>query len=191
MTLSPEERLEQWWHDHSLAVLRYAQRRVAPADVEDVVTETFTIAWRRSAEVPDFPLPWLLGVARRVAANTVRSGERRTALLDRLARAHEQSQPSVTDGGIQEALEQLSDDDRELLTLIGWDGLSPHEAADALGCAHATLRVRLHRARGRLRRALTDQVSPSPPAPDPPARQPARPHRPTTPISHPAQEGLR
>jgi RNA polymerase sigma-70 factor (ECF subfamily) len=45
----------------------------------------------------------------------------------------------------------LSASDRELLTLIAWDGLTPTEAAQALGCSRATLAVRLHRARARLR----------------------------------------
>ena len=34
------------------------------ACAEDVASETFLIAWRRLADVPEQPLPWLLGVAR-------------------------------------------------------------------------------------------------------------------------------
>ncbi|GAB3989943.1 hypothetical protein GCM10029978_116500 [Actinoallomurus acanthiterrae] len=57
------------------------------------------------------------------------------------------------------ALAALSDDDREVLTLIAWHGLTPREAASVVGCSAATYSVRLHRARRRLERAMT-----SPPA---------------------------
>ena len=43
----------------------------------------------------------------------------------------------------------LLDADRELLTLLAWDGLSQEEAAVALGCSRGALKVRLHRARRR------------------------------------------
>ncbi|HXQ00678.1 MAG TPA: sigma factor-like helix-turn-helix DNA-binding protein [Solirubrobacteraceae bacterium] len=53
------------------------------------------------------------------------------------------------------ALARLSDGDRELLLLIAWDGLSPAEAASALGLKPGTVRVRLLRARRRLTQALS------------------------------------
>jgi RNA polymerase sigma-70 factor (ECF subfamily) len=56
------------------------------------------------------------------------------------------------------ALERLSESDRELLLLIAWDGLAPAQAAAALGVKPSTLRVRLLRARRRLRDALSEQA---------------------------------
>ena len=63
---------------HSAAVLAYALRRCAPDDAADVASETFVVAWRRIADIPDEPAvrPWLFGVARRVLANQ-RRGIRR------------------------------------------------------------------------------------------------------------------
>jgi RNA polymerase sigma-70 factor (ECF subfamily) len=68
--------------------------------------------------------------------------------------------------GVLNALAQLSDDDRELLTLVAWHGLSPRQAARVLGCSAATYYVRLHRARRRLKAALAaaDVESPRPTA---------------------------
>ena len=66
------------------AVHRYAARRVASEAVQDVVAETFLVAWRRYDELRGEPLPWLLGIARRVDANQLRAGARREALHDRL-----------------------------------------------------------------------------------------------------------
>ncbi|MCU1605538.1 MAG: polymerase, sigma-24 subunit, subfamily [Modestobacter sp.] len=49
-----------------------ARRQVLPDEVEDVVAETFVVAWRRLGEAPAYGLPWLLGVARRISANVRR-----------------------------------------------------------------------------------------------------------------------
>src|SRR5438105_1748433 len=55
----------------------YARRRVERDDVEDVVSETFAVAWRRIDAIPtDMALPWLYGVARRVIAQRHRSRRR-------------------------------------------------------------------------------------------------------------------
>lgn len=81
---SAEQRLDALWREYAPAVVRYAQRRVLPAEVDEVVAETFLVAWRRLEAVPDYPLPWLLGVARGVSANVRRTARRRDALTDRL-----------------------------------------------------------------------------------------------------------
>ena len=52
---------------------------------------------------------------------------------------------------ILQALERLSDADREVLLLAAWDGLSTAEVATALRCSRTAAKVRLHRARRRLR----------------------------------------
>ena len=170
MTPEPDEHFEQIWQEFSPAVLRYARRRVAPADVDDVVAETFVVAWRRLAEAPAFPLPWLFAIARGVAANARRSGQRREALQVRLVQQPAESAAETADlpADAAAALARLGERDRELLTLLAWDDLSPQEAADALGISHAALRVRLHRARRRFIALVRDA--------DPPPTG----HRPTT-----------
>ena len=152
MSDAAEQRFDELWRDHAEAVLRYARRHVLPADVEDVVAETFVVAWRRLDEVPAFGLPWLLGVARHVSANVRRGHRRRDALTDRVGAEPVDDTPwpaAAPDDAVTAALHRLSDSDRELLTLIAWDGLSHEEAAEALGCSRGALKVRLHRARAR------------------------------------------
>lgn len=150
------------------AVLGYALRRSASReDAFDVVAETFAIAWRRRAELPTDPdelRPWLFGVARRCLANAGRSADRASRLGQRLAdafgdqhvpdpaAAHEENNDRRE---VRRALDRLADQDRELITLIAWEGLTPAQAATVLGLSPATTRVRLHRARARLRAALT------------------------------------
>lgn len=153
------DRFEQLFRSHHAAVVAYVRRRAAPELVDDIVGETFLVAWRRLDRVPDNPLPWLLTVARNVIATQRRGAARRRSLWLALAgRAgrHQSAEVDLTEGRIGAALAQLSAADREALLLIAWDGLTPQEAAQVLGEAPGTFRVRLHRARGRLRRLLED-----------------------------------
>jgi RNA polymerase sigma-70 factor (ECF subfamily) len=64
--------------------------------------------------------------------------------------------------GVLRALAELPEDDREVLVLVAWQGLSPKDAARVVGCSSAAFRVRLHRARKRLGQAME---SPPPPRP--------------------------
>jgi RNA polymerase sigma-70 factor (ECF subfamily) len=54
------------------------------------------------------------------------------------------------------AVHALSARDREILMLVAWDGLSVDEAATALGCSRGAAKVRFHRAKRRLARALAE-----------------------------------
>jgi RNA polymerase sigma-70 factor (ECF subfamily) len=152
------DRFERLFRIHYAAVVAYVRRRARADAVDDVVAETFLVAWRRLGSVPDDELPWLLGVARKVLATQRRGALRREALGVRLTGAGDQPDAAPigdrVDGRLSEALARLGSKDREALLLIAWDGLSPREAALALGEAPGTFRVRLHRARGRLRRLL-------------------------------------
>ena len=65
--------------------------------------------------------------------------------------ATEEEDPS---GRVAAALGRLSASDREAITLIAWDGLRPATAAAVLGQSPTASRVRLHRAKCRLRREL-------------------------------------
>jgi RNA polymerase sigma-70 factor, ECF subfamily len=102
------------------AVFTFARRRVPADEAEDVVAEVFLVAWRRREEIPAVPLPWLLGVARRVLANRRRSHERMDALVDRLAQEAllARGRPDELDLGALRALASLSRPDQEILLLV-------------------------------------------------------------------------
>jgi RNA polymerase sigma-70 factor (ECF subfamily) len=135
------------------SVLAYALRRSPRHVAEEVAATTMTIAWRRFGDVPDPPLPWLLGVARRTLANETRSERRRSRLMarvlteptDRLAQSDDREFRDVL-----EALSELRQRDQEALLLVAWEGLSTAEVAAVVGCSAIALRIRLHRARRRL-----------------------------------------
>jgi RNA polymerase sigma-70 factor (ECF subfamily) len=147
-------RFERVFDAHFRAVLAYAVRRGERAEADDVVAETFLVAWRRLDELPEDPKPWLLGVARGVLANQRRAAGRRAALGRRLAHEREAPVAALDQPPVLEALARLPERDREVLLLVAWDGLSTDVAAAALGCSRTAMKVRLHRARRRLRAEL-------------------------------------
>ncbi|HEY8548087.1 MAG TPA: sigma-70 family RNA polymerase sigma factor [Acidimicrobiales bacterium] len=141
-------------------VRRYVHHRgVPPGRADDVVAETFLVAWRRLADVPaDDPLPWLLAVARNAARNELRGRRRYEGLLGRVPVALPTPPPADPPdhdlADVRAALDALDEADRELLLLVAWDDLTPAQAARVLGCTPGTARVRLHRARRRFAAAL-------------------------------------
>ncbi|GAA2933248.1 hypothetical protein GCM10011428_58530 [Streptomyces violaceus] len=84
--MSNDEIFAAAYREHYWAVSRYVARRLEgrAGEVEEVVAEVFTVAWRRRADLPPSPLPWLYGVARNCLANAVRGHGRRRRLVDRL-----------------------------------------------------------------------------------------------------------
>lgn len=162
-----QARFESLYLDHHRAVHRYAMRRTDVGTVDDVVNETFIVAWRKLDAIPhDDALPWLFAVARRVLSNQRRSAVRRHALAERIVMSTEPPQVAAEEdaladrfgpGRIRAALERLGDGDRELLMLVYWDGLDGARAARVLGRSHGSVRVALSRARRRLRRLLEDE----------------------------------
>lgn len=137
---------------------RYARRRTDPAAADDVVADTLLVLWRRLDEVPaGLALPWCYGVARRCLANQRRGEARRAGLVDRVMGQRDPVEPlwaSPVDGPLEEALAELSTDDRELVRLWAWEQLRPAELAVALDTSANAVSIRLHRVRRRLEESL-------------------------------------
>ncbi|MDT0398366.1 MULTISPECIES: RNA polymerase sigma factor [Streptomyces] len=169
--MSDDEIFAAAYREHYWAVSRYVARRLdgRTSEVEEVVAEVFTVAWRRRADLPAAPLPWLYGVARNCLANAVRGQGRRRRLVHRLGndhtahRRHLVAGPGTETPGdwVHEALARLAPADQEVLRLTAWEELGVDEVAVALGCGRRAAAMRLHRARRRLR-AEIDRLCPAP-----------------------------
>jgi RNA polymerase sigma-70 factor (ECF subfamily) len=163
------DRFERLFRESYPLVRAYALRRAAPEAAQDVVADTFLVAWRRLEDVPEDPLPWLYGTARRVLANQRRSAARGVALERRLsgaagADARPDLGDSVADADlVREALGRLPDHSREALMLTAWEGLDGARAARAAGCSKTAFAVRLHRARAQLAAELASLEGLPPP----------------------------
>lgn len=159
-----DDQVEALYRDHGHRVLGYLTRRVArPEDAADLLSEVLEVTWRRRHDLPPSPddVLWVFGVARNVLANQRRSGLRRDSATRALARtlnvvAGRASATDAVDAGVDvgRALAQLSDLDREIICLTGWEGLTSSEVGTVLNLPPATVRSRLGRARAKLRQLL-------------------------------------
>ena len=156
------QRFDDLFASYAEPLLTYFVRRVDDrADAADLLADTFLVTWRRINVVPadaEAKL-WLYGVARKTLANQRRRDRRAHILAGRLRNelaTHALEVPCLDPGAISmtAALSRLRPSDRDLLILVGWDGLTPAEIASLLGIDAGTARVRIHRARGRLKEAL-------------------------------------
>jgi RNA polymerase sigma-70 factor (ECF subfamily) len=162
---SPEARFDALFREHVDAVAAYAARR-DPAASDDIVAETFLVAWRRLDSVPADARPWLIGVARKVRANHARAERRRAARQERAARLVDRGDPDPSERlavgeAVHLALAHLPERDREVLTLVAWDDLDHDTVARVLGCSRANVALRLHRAKRRFARELARLGEPS------------------------------
>ena len=142
---------------HHLRVRAFAQRRVGMDLAQEVVAETFLVAWRRLDDIPGVAMPWLYRVALYEIANL----RRRQAKVDRLhdalcegraGTAPEDEPDDVTElaRAVAIAFAELKPRDQEILRLAAWEQLSSSEGAAVLQCSVPAYRMRLHRARIRL-----------------------------------------
>lgn len=143
----------------------FARRSREPQTVADLTADTFVEAMRSfgSYDPARGPLrPWLFAIARNVyAKHCALDVRRRDATLlytgHRTLASYEvedlerRIDAAARGREIRKALSELSQLDREVVELVDLSELTPREAALVLGVSSGTLRVRLSRARARLR----------------------------------------
>ena len=159
-----EQRFERIYQVHSRAVYAYFLRRTDPASAQDGTAQTFLVAWRRLAEVPEgeATLFWLYATARRVLANSQRATRRFARLVGRVAGlgAPDPPRPDTivlrreADQEVLHALSLLRPADQELLRLAVWEEIPRDRLAEMYGCTPHAVSERISRATGRLARHL-------------------------------------
>ena len=157
---------------HVRAITSYAVRRCSNSEeVADLVAETFMTALGAAGRYrPEMPtaLPWLFGIARRVlyrqrrkAAGIARLRVKAGNVYPRFHGSEEDAITSSIDAARQapalaEAMDRLPQGEREVLELVAYDGLSPSEVAVTLDVTPNAARLRLSRARKRMRTWLDE-----------------------------------
>ncbi len=143
---------------------RYLVRRASPDVVDDVLSETLLVCWRRLDELPaaeDDLRPWAYGVARAALANAERSTRRQRRLAARVATVDPPptvqptaEAPDPRAEAVVLALDLLSERDGEVLRLWAWEGLGAAAVATVLDITPNAAALRLSRARRHLRDAV-------------------------------------
>jgi RNA polymerase sigma-70 factor (ECF subfamily) len=160
---------EQLFRDTRTDLLAYIMRRSPTAeDAADVLAETYLVAWRKLEAIPtgERARLWLFGVARNQLFKGASRHRSRNALVERLAAelrsAHQPLAPTEDErsAALRAALRALPERDREIVMLTAWEGLTPKQIAAVTGTPVNIVRVRLHRARARLKRDITTSRHP-------------------------------
>jgi RNA polymerase sigma-70 factor (ECF subfamily) len=169
--MSPVQQLsfEALAQELSQPLLRYLQRYVGERTVaEDLLQETLIriarglsgFAGRASVKT------WAFSIATRVTADYFRKPERRfrivevdeiTDLADTDRAMDERVVVDEMNGCVRQVIDSLPDDYRAALVLHDLEGLNAQQVAEICGCSLATAKIRIHRARHRLKDALQQQ----------------------------------
>ncbi len=158
-----------FYREHIEEVEGFVVRRVGDRErAADLTAEIFLAAIdsaHRYRPARGTPRAWLLGIARILLAadrrlrDRQRAGEERlrgSSLLDQddAARWDARIDAASRSRELYRAMDRLPEVERAVLELVALDELSLAEAAAAAGIRPVTARVRLHRARRRLRAEL-------------------------------------
>jgi RNA polymerase sigma-70 factor (ECF subfamily) len=178
--MSPERQLDpETLGDHIDRLYRAARGLCGSREeAEDLVQETFARVLRKPRLIRnDDDIGYLLRVLRNTYVSSRRSASRRpqtTALPDDLDVIEDRSsvrpEQRLESQELYQVISELPDDFRDALIAIDIVGLSYREAGKALGVREATITTRLHRARQRVARQMTDEPDAGRPAPAPPSR---------------------
>lgn len=158
--------LEAVYRAHVRDVERFVMRRVRdPFVVADLTADVFVRAIESAASYrPEAgrPVAWLFGIARHVVATHHRSVGREQATMRRIdaralvdadayERLQEQIDAAARARAMHDALMALPDGLRDVIELVVVDELPLTQVAEVLSITPVAARVRLHRARARLR----------------------------------------
>lgn len=162
-----ELRFELVFRTYYSSIEHTVRRRFPDADLSDVMSATFMLAWARFEEVPDDVLGWWLSaVAGNFARNSQRGAQRRRDRYRALEVASGRSSNWPSEAAEQAedveatlaAIRRLRRPDRRVLWLAAVQGLKGDQLGEALGITGGAASVQLHRARRRLTQVLGSGV---------------------------------
>lgn len=160
------EIFEAFYREHVKGVEGFIARRTGDRDrAADLTAEVFLAAIgaaHRYRPSRGAPKAWLYGIARTVVASDRRQIGREQARVERLrasvlldeedaAQIEVRIEAAAQFRHLYETMDRLPESERAILELVAIDELSVTEAAAAVGVRSVTARVRLHRARRKLR----------------------------------------
>lgn len=151
---------------HAPAVFRYAISRVGYSHADDIVSETFLVAFNRRESFDPSVLdarPWLFGIATTLIRKFARleahawkglfADGAATVAFDAIDAVESRIDAEIAVEEIVAALRKMPTRDRDALLLYAWSDLDYAGVAEALKIPIGTVRSRINRARQTLRRA--------------------------------------
>ena len=153
----------------SQPLLRYLQRYVGDREAaDDLLQETLV---RIARGLPEFAgrasiKTWAFSIATHVAGDYFRRPERRLQIIEVDEATHSSdSERSIDErlivdemnACVRQVIDSLPEDYRAALVLHDLEGLTAEQIAEICSCSLATAKIRIHRARLRLKEALQQE----------------------------------
>jgi RNA polymerase sigma factor (sigma-70 family) len=151
---------------HQRVIFRYASRRLGAVPADDIVSETFLVAFTRRSDFEGGAdaRPWLLGIATTLIQKFARTEARAWKGMlasdlarvdaDELARVDARLDATRVARRVGKVLARLPSGDRDALLLYAFGDLDYQGISQALEIPIGTVRSRLNRARRKLRTAI-------------------------------------
>jgi RNA polymerase sigma-70 factor (ECF subfamily) len=150
------EEVKAWYEKHGAALAAFAcSYGLDFAAAEDVVQHVFLNLLRGSAVELRSPVAYFYGAVRNGAINFHRARRRESALPegDEWLVSHGKSREEIL--AVQQALQQLPEEQREVVFLRIWSGLTFQEIAETMETPVNTVASRFRYALDKLRERLT------------------------------------
>lgn len=139
------------------------------AEAEDCLQEIFLQVWRKASDFDEArgrPFTWLVTLARSRAIDRLRAlGSRDRTAQDAAREAVEETSDAVTDAirsersaVVRRALNSIPDEQRRVLEMAYFDGLTQSEIAEQLGQPLGTVKTRTRSGMTKLRELLGDEM---------------------------------
>ncbi|MEY2737771.1 MAG: hypothetical protein RL683_889 [Actinomycetota bacterium] len=140
-------------------VSKFFAYRAESADVEDLASQVFSIAWQKRDSAPlEHVAAWLYRIAGNVLANHRRKSAFRITLplLDNDLLAPSAESLALANVSIRAAWQVLSSKDRLVLSLVALEGLTLEESAVVMRTSKNAATIRFHRAKKNFEIALKE-----------------------------------
>lgn len=153
-----DEALSEFYAQYASTVLALLTKMLgSPAEAEEILQEVFVELWRRAPQydaAKGSVIAWVITIARSRAldalrARTRRHGDRQSQLSEKHALGTERGRPDVLVSStrwhqaLRQAIQQLSEDQRAVLELSYFLGMSHAQIADALNLPVGTVKSRI------------------------------------------------
>lgn len=144
----------------SRRLVRFLTNMVGPAQAKDLAQITFLKVHenRHRYRVGASVASWIFTIARNSALDFLRSAPKRREVYgaEREAPAESVPRDRLRDERVKAAISGLPDDQRQVILLHWYGGLTFEEVGQVVGATGAAVRVRAHRAYEKLRVSLGD-----------------------------------
>ena len=155
---------EKLYAAYQTRIFRYLFRMVGDSGAaEELTNDTMVSAWKAAASFKgqSKASTWLFAIARNKALNALRGRQVVTVEIEKaaaVAAAGDTPETAATRGSLQrtmqEVLQELSPDHREVIELTFYQGLSYQEIAEIMQCPVNTVKTRMFYAKKKLQEVL-------------------------------------